>query len=43
MCEVDTTTYETGTKISDEVFDKIDLLPAETCSSWNYVIKGFKC
>ena len=43
MCEVDTTTYETGTKISDEVFDKIDLLSSETCSSWNYVIKGFKC
>jgi hypothetical protein len=37
-CELDTNKYETGIKISDEEFDKINLVRNEFHGEWNYTI-----
>ncbi len=38
-CQLDEKTYETGHKISDNEFTKINIFPCETLGKWNYVIK----
>lgn len=41
-CQVDTTEYQRGIKISDEDFAKIDMEPIGEFGQWNYVVRGFK-
>ena len=41
-CVVDKNKYDTGIKISDDLFEKIDIVPDDINPDWNYVIKGFK-
>lgn len=41
-CKLDTNEYETGIKISDEDFEKIDIETVGSLPEWNYVIRGFK-
>lgn len=41
-CEVDENDYETGLKITDEEFAKIDIEFFGPNKSWNYMIRGFK-
>ena len=37
-CELDTNSYETGIKISDEEFEKINIVRDEFHGDWNYMI-----
>lgn len=41
-CIVDKNIYTRGIKISDEVFQKIDLERIGEFGQWNYIIRGFK-
>ena len=41
-CATDENTYETGTKVSDEDFNRIEIERDSTNPSWNYVIRGLK-
>ena len=40
-CVVDENDYETGLKISDDEFEKIDIVKDAINPYWNYTIKGF--
>lgn len=40
-CVVDENEYETGLKISDDEFEKIDIVKDAINPYWNYTIKGF--
>ena len=42
QCVVDDNNYETGLKINDEVYEKIDIIKDEINPSWNYIIRGLK-
>lgn len=41
-CEVDDNNYDTGIKIPDEEFAKIDIEKMGPNESWNYIIHGFQ-
>ena len=38
-CQLDKKIYETGHKISDEEFAKLNIIPCEVLGNWNYIIK----
>lgn len=42
ICKLDERSYPTGTKVSDQDFEKIDIEMLSLNNGWNYVIKGFK-
>lgn len=42
ICEVDEKIYQTGTKVSDDELDKIDIEFIGPNKGWNYIIRGFK-
>ena len=44
ICVTDTNHYETGIKVADEDYEKIDIewIQIGTSNCWNYYIKGFK-
>lgn len=42
-CKLDERSYQTGIKVSDVDFDKIDIEILPLNQGWNYIIKGFKC
>ena len=37
-CELDTNKYETGKKVSDEEFKKLNIVRADFHGEWNYTI-----
>lgn len=41
-CEIDENNYETGLKVNDEDFEKIDIERTGPNTSWNYIIYGLK-
>lgn len=38
-CQLDKKIYETGHKISDEEFAKLNIIPCEVLGNWNYIIR----
>ncbi len=41
-CKLDERSYQTGIKVSDKDFDKIDMEILPINGGWNYIIRGFK-
>ena len=40
-CIVDENTYETGIKVSDELYESINIERIEPMPNWNYIIRGY--
>ena len=41
ICQTDDTVYELGVKVSDDIYNSINLTRMDTLGDWNYSIHGF--